>query len=120
MIPAGQPNKGLIPMAAAALVAVVALSAVVGRGTGPVVVTAAKYAPGVLPDPARTPGWPNPAVTDATIATTIAVPGWTATVRPATGYTDALKRKQLASGYAVGGDTNPADYEEDHFLGMQS
>ena len=74
---------------------------------------------GVLPDRSRTPGADNPAVTQATIWSTICVTGWTATVRPVESYTDALKREQLASGYAYQGDTNVADYEEDHLIPLE-
>jgi hypothetical protein len=73
----------------------------------------------VLPDPRRTPGATNPAVTQATISRTICVSGWTATVRPASSYTTALKERQLASGYAYRGDTATADYEEDHLISLE-
>jgi hypothetical protein len=77
-------------------------------------------APGVvLPDPARTPGATNPAVTQATIATTICVSGWTATIRPPSSYTTTVKDQQLASGYAYHRDQNPADYEEDHLIPLE-
>ncbi|MEV7598629.1 hypothetical protein AB0O91_14725 [Kitasatospora sp. NPDC089797] len=70
-----------------------------------------------LPDPSCTPGADNPAVTQATIGRTICVSGWTATVRPPTSYTNALKTRQIAQyGYA---DTDPADYEEDHFIPLE-
>ncbi|MET8625502.1 hypothetical protein ABZW30_17440 [Kitasatospora sp. NPDC004669] len=70
-----------------------------------------------LPDPSCTPGAYNPAVTQATIGSTICVSGWTATVRPPASYTNALKTQQIAQyGYA---DTNPADYEEDHFVPLE-
>lgn len=88
----------------------------------PAPTTAAPYAPaqpGVLPDSSRTPGAANPAVTQADIGTTICVAGWTATIRPPESYTNALKREQLASGYAYRGDMNPADYEEDHFIPLE-
>lgn len=69
------------------------------------------------PDPLLTPGATNPAVTQATIATTICVSGWTATVRPPASYTTALKKRQLAAyGYA---DTTLADYEEDHLISLE-
>jgi hypothetical protein len=48
-----------------------------------------------LPDPACTPGALNPAVTQATIHTTICVRGWTATVRPPVSYTDRIKRESI-------------------------
>jgi hypothetical protein len=56
----------------------------------------------------------NDAVQQSNIATTICVPGWTATVRPSTTYTDGVKRK------LVRGRGLPADqaslYELDHFV----
>jgi hypothetical protein len=59
----------------------------------------------------------NPNVTQATIATTICVSGWTATVRPSSSYTSSLKVEQLAAfGYA---DQNPRDYEEDHRVPLE-
>ena len=59
----------------------------------------------------------NPAVTKATIAVTICVSGWTATVRPPSSYTSPLKVEQLtAFGYA---DQNPSDYEEDHRVPLE-
>ena len=59
----------------------------------------------------------NSAVTQATIATTICVSGWTATVRPPSSYTSSLKVEQLAAfGYA---DQNPRDYEEDHRVPLE-
>lgn len=69
------------------------------------------------PDPLLTPGALNPAVTQATIHTTICVSGWTATIRPPTAYTNALKAQQIATyGYA---NPNPALYEEDHLVSLQ-
>ena len=44
------------------------------------------------------PAWPqalNPDVTQANIGSTICVPGWSATVRPPTAYTNAVKRRLL-------------------------
>ncbi|GAC1319146.1 MAG: hypothetical protein NVSMB12_18320 [Acidimicrobiales bacterium] len=67
----------------------------------------------------RTPGAVNPAVTPETIGATICSRGWTATVRPPAAYTGSLKRAQLASGYSVGSDRNPADYEEDHLVPLE-
>lgn len=70
-----------------------------------------------LPDPACTPGAVNPAVRQDTIHQTICVPGWTTTVRPPVGYTNAQKNQGItAYGYA---DKNPASYEEDHFLPLE-
>ncbi|MFE1314755.1 hypothetical protein [Streptomyces sp. NPDC058755] len=70
-----------------------------------------------LPDPVCTPGDLNPDVTQDTIDSTICVSGWTATVRPSTSYTNALKKKQIAEyGYS---DTSLSDYEEDHFVPLE-
>lgn len=70
-----------------------------------------------LPDPTCQPGAYNPDVTQSTIDSTICVSGWTATVRPPTSYTNALKVKQIAAyGYS---DTNTADYEEDHLVPLE-
>ncbi|HET6704644.1 hypothetical protein [Amycolatopsis sp.] len=70
-----------------------------------------------LPDPACTPGALNPDVTQSTIGSTICVSGWTATIRPSTSYTNALKTQGIADyGYS---DTSLSDYEEDHFLPLE-
>ena len=68
------------------------------------------------PDPALTPGALNPAVTQATIRSTICVSGWTATIRPAESFTYALKVKQIVQyGYS---DTKTSSYEEDHLISL--
>jgi hypothetical protein len=72
-----------------------------------------------LPDPTRTPGATNLAVTQADISTTICVSGWTATVRPPSSYTTALKERQLATGYAYHHDMSTGDYEEDHLISLE-
>ena len=72
---------------------------------------------GVLPDPICTPGANNSDVTQSTIASTICVSGWTATIRPPASYTDKLKVQQIAQyGYT---DTAPANYEEDHLISLE-
>ena len=81
------------------------------NGTGP-----ADRLPGE-PDPSLTPGVLNPAVTQATIHSTICVSGWTATNRPDSSYTDALKVQQIAQyGYS---DTKTSSYEEDHLISLE-
>src|SRR5262249_18062401 len=73
--------------------------------------------PGELPDPVRTPGWPNPDVTQDNIRETVCKAGWTRTIRPKVRYTNNLKIRQIAEyGYA---DTNPKNYEEDHLISLQ-
>jgi hypothetical protein len=57
----------------------------------------------------------NPAVTQDTIAETICVPGWTATVRPSTSYTQPIKR-QLIAALPATADHDMADYELDHWV----
>lgn len=70
-----------------------------------------------LPDPTCQPGAYNPDVTQDTINSTICVSGWTATVRPSTSYTNALKVQQIAAyGYT---DTSTSDYEEDHLVPLE-
>ncbi|MCZ0998149.1 hypothetical protein O1M63_08285 [Streptomyces mirabilis] len=70
-----------------------------------------------LPDPSCQPGDLNPDVTQSTIGSTICVSGWTATVRPSSSYTTALKKKQIVEyGYT---DTSTSDYEEDHFVPLE-
>src|SRR5215471_19094461 len=70
-----------------------------------------------LPDPSCTPGSYNPNVTQSTIGSTICMSGWTATVRPPTSYTNALKVQGIADyGYS---DTNVSDYEEDHLVPLE-
>jgi hypothetical protein len=69
------------------------------------------------PDPTLTPGSLNPAVTQATISSTICVSGWTATIRPPSSYTTGLKIKQMADyGYT---DRSTAAYEEDHLISLE-
>jgi hypothetical protein len=70
-----------------------------------------------LPDSNCTPGATNPDVTQDTIDSTICVSGWTATIRPPSSYTTALKKQQIVEyGYS---DTNLSDYEEDHFIPLE-
>jgi hypothetical protein len=70
-----------------------------------------------LPSRALTPGVLNPAVTQATIHSTICVAGWTKTIRPPASYTNALKVAQIATyRYA---DKALADYEEDHLISLE-
>jgi len=84
-----------------------------------VVLAAVIAASPVLPNAALTPGAINPAVTQANIQQTICKPNFTSTIRPPASYTNKLKAKQLASGYAINGDKNPADYEEDHLISLE-
>jgi len=63
-----------------------------------------------LPGPA-VPGALNPAVTQASISTTICVRGWSKKVRPPASFTGRLKREQLQ---AFGYTGQLADVEEDH------
>jgi hypothetical protein len=54
----------------------------------------------------------NPAVTQANIATTICVPGWSATQRPPTSYTNRVKRKLMTQAGIPW--SARAEYELDH------
>jgi hypothetical protein len=91
-------------LAAAALLAYALVGC--GRRSGPV----------VLASPTLTPGALNPAVTQVTIAATICRRGWTATVRPPTNYTTALKLRQMAQ-YGEAGP--PGAYQEDHLISLE-
>lgn len=62
-----------------------------------------------------TPGVLNPQVTQATIADTICVHGWTSTIRPPTEYTNELKREQMK---AYGREGGLSDYQEDHLISL--
>jgi hypothetical protein len=94
----------LLLLAAAVLLAY----ALVGCGRRPV--------RGIVASAARTPGVVNPAVTQATIASTICRRGWTATVRPPTSYTNALKLRQMLA-YREAGP--PSAYQEDHLISLE-
>jgi hypothetical protein len=63
-----------------------------------------------------TPGVLNPAVTQATIASTICRRGWTRTIRPPVDYTNALKRRQLRQ-YGLRGP--PSGFQEDHLISLE-
>lgn len=62
------------------------------------------------------PGATNPNVTQANIAQTICVSGWTKTIRPPASYTNKLKLKQMAALHSAG---TPHDYEEDHLISLE-
>lgn len=70
----------------------------------------------------------NPDVTPATLRATICQPGWTASIRPPTRYTTALKLAQLQRAGATVDDpaatcpphsSNPRCYEEDHLVPLE-
>jgi hypothetical protein len=64
----------------------------------------------------RTPGVLNPAVTQATIGSTICVHGWTSTVRPPVSYTNHLKEVQLGQ-YGLHGALSA--FQEDHLVSLE-
>jgi hypothetical protein len=68
------------------------------------------------PDPRCTPGAVNPAVTQATITSTICRSGWTATVRPPESVTEPEK---LASMSAYGLRGSASRYEYDHDVPLE-
>ena len=63
-----------------------------------------------------TPGVLNPAVTQATIDSTICRRGWTRTIRPPVDYTNALKARQLHR-YGLRGP--PSAFQEDHMISLE-
>ena len=70
----------------------------------------------ILASATLTPGVLNPAVTQATIRSTICTRGWTGTVRPPTSYTGALKLKQMTLYRETG---PPSAYQEDHLISLE-
>jgi hypothetical protein len=68
------------------------------------------------PDPRCTPGAANPAVTQATIGSTICRSGWTSTVRPPVSVTEPEKLASMAA-YGLGG--SPSSYEYDHLVPLE-
>jgi hypothetical protein len=70
---------------------------------------------GALPDPVCTPGVLNPAVTQATIRSTICARGWTATIRPSVSWTGPRKLASMRA-YGVAG---PSGYEYDHLVSLE-
>lgn len=102
-------------IATCTVIALVAGGAVTGAAVAHATTCSQSRLP--LPDPVCTPGSYNPDVTQSTIGSTICKSGWTATVRPPTSYTNALKVQGIADyGYS---DTSLADYEEDHFVPLE-
>jgi hypothetical protein len=70
----------------------------------------------VLPDPVCTPGLVNPAVTPATLRSTICATGWTRTVRPPESVTRLEKRASLA---AYGDRGALSGFEYDHLVSLE-
>src|SRR5260221_50245 len=71
---------------------------------------------GKLPDASCTPGSVDPAVTQATIHSTICVTGWTATVRPPSSETSAFKFDTAYPAYSVPAGTVS---ELDHLIPLE-
>jgi hypothetical protein len=102
-------TRGELLLALVLVAAVVAVVAVLGVGHG-------RRGQRILADPVRTPGVLNPAVTQATIRSTICRRGWTATIRPPVSYTNALKVRQMKE-Y---GEKGPlSEYQEDHLVSLE-
>jgi hypothetical protein len=96
-------------LAAAALLAVGLLGGF-RSGTGPPALSPAR-ASWIL-----TPGVANPEVTQENIADTVCKRGWTATVRPPSEYTNALKAEQMQAYHRAG---TLSDYQEDHLISLE-
>jgi hypothetical protein len=64
------------------------------------------------PDPHCTPGTVNPAVTQATIGSTICRSGWTSTVRPPESITEPEKFASMAA-YGLRGSASAYEYDHD-------
>ena len=74
------------------------------------------HARDVLPDPICTPGAASTQVTQANLAQTICVSGYTKTVRPTVSYTDRLKAQQMAE---YGYTDSIRLHEEDHLISLE-
>jgi hypothetical protein len=71
---------------------------------------------GELPNPGRTPGAINEAMSERDYHRLCHEKGWTKLYRPPTGFTNSLKRLQMKQyGY---GDLNSRDYEEDYLISL--
>lgn len=69
---------------------------------------------GDLPDFHMTPGAINRDVTQANLAQTVCVKGYSKSIRPPANFTNRLKKRQILEyGFA---DRNPKHYEEDHLI----
>lgn len=66
-----------------------------------------------LPDRTCTPGTLNPAVTQATISTTICISGYSSSVRPPASFTSPIKKRQMKA-WGITGDLSTI--EEDHLV----
>ena len=99
----------LLDLAFALVVGALLLAALTARGED------GSAASPVVASRTMTPGALNPAVTQATIGSTICVHGWTRTIRPPSSYTSRLKVEQMAA-YGLGG--SPSDYQEDHLISL--
>ncbi len=64
------------------------------------------------PNPALTPGKANPQVTQDTIASTLAIPGYTKTIRPPVSVTNVIKRHIMKRDGLTG---DPNQWELDHW-----
>ncbi len=64
------------------------------------------------PNPHCTPGAVNPAVTQATIGSTICRPGWSSSVRPPESVTEPEKYGSIAA-YAAPGSASSYEYDHD-------
>jgi hypothetical protein len=105
-VPTGVTQRDLLLVAALVTVAVVAYSSLRSH-----------HAPhSILADSVLTPGVLNPDVTQANIRSTICRTGWTATIRPSTDYTNALKAKQMRQ---YGETGSLSDYQEDHLISLE-
>jgi len=71
----------------------------------------------IYPDPVRTPGAPNPDITQANIAENICKKGWsTSSIRPSTKVTSPIKTQTMT---AYGFTDSTAHYELDHLISLQ-
>lgn len=106
-----------------ALILVFVLASLNEEGRGPALPHPKNEAPEkagpswAYPDPVRTPGSVNPAITQTNIKETICNPAWTTkSIRPPESYTSRLKREQIREWGLPG---SVSDYEEDHLISLE-
>ncbi len=87
-----------------------------GRVTGTLTGPCRTRGHGRLPDRHCTPGAIDPAVTPATISTTICLPGYTETVRPPESQTESFKFSQAYPAYGIAAGT---ESELDHLVPLE-
>ena len=100
--------------ALAVVVCAVMVTACAGRPPLTSAASGSCPARGPLPDPRCTPGVTDPAVTQATLFTTVCSTGWSRARRPPLSWTSPVKRERMRA-YGLA-ERSAADFELDHLV----